>query len=167
MSTNSRWQQVLKRRQGSQWHGYRLVAIAGLAMFLIAPLVLIHDRQAAAAPPSSKNGLLTAQEVVAAFQAAGLPVNNLRQQPVQQGSPSGPPQTEREAWAFSVPGVAPSGGRILVFADDDKLHKKTDWLTRAGAGGRVVVHKNIVVWLDPGLSAADDAGYRRALNGIQ
>jgi len=167
MGTNPRWQRVLTGGQGRQWHMYRLVAIAGLALFLIAPLVIMHDRQVIAAPPSSNDTLLTAQAVFAAFQAAGLPVDNLRQQPVQQGSPSGPPQTEREAWTFTVSGIAPSGGRILVFADDDKLKKKTSWFTRAGAGGRVEVQNNIVLWLDPQISPAQDARYRQALHGIR
>jgi len=167
VGTDSRWQRALASGQGRQWRVYRFVALAGLALFLIAPLVLLHDRQVVAAPPSSKDTLLTAQAVFVAFQAAGLPVDDLRQQPVQQGSPSGPPQTEREAWAFSVSGIAPSGGRILVFADDDKLKKKTDWFTRAGAGGRVEVQSNIVLWLDPQISPAQDARYRQALHGIR
>jgi len=167
MSTNSRWHRVLTSGQGKPWRVYRLMPIAALALFLIAPLVIMHDRQVVAAPPSSKDTLLTAQAVFAAFQAAGLPVDNLRQQPIQQGSPSGPPQTEREAWAFNVAGIAPSGGRILVFADGDKLKKKTDWFTRAGAGGRVEVQNNIVLWLDPQLSPAQDARYRQALHGIR
>jgi len=167
MSTNSRWQRFLKGGAGRRWHAKRFMAFVGLAVFLVAPLLIAHDRQVVAAPPSSKDTLLTAQAIFAAFQAAGLPVDNLRQQPIQQGSPSGPPQTEREAWAFSIAGIAPSGGRILVFADDDKLKKKTDWFTRAGAGGRVEVQNNIVLWLDPQLSPAQDARYRQALHGIR
>ncbi len=166
MSTNSGWQRFLKGGQGRWRHAKRLVAFAGLAAFLVIPLLIVHDRQVAAAP-IPKYRLLTAQDVVAAFQAQGLAVENLHQQPVQQGGPSGPPQGEREAWTFSVPGIAPSGGRILVFSDDEKLKKKTDWFARVGAGGHVEVQNNVVVWLDSRISPAQDARYRQVLHGIR
>lgn len=123
-------------------------------------------RSDAAAASMNSTGTLIAQQVIAAFQAAGLPVNDLRQQLVGQGSPSGPPLTEREAWTFSIPGVAPSGGRIMIFVDDDKLHKKAAWFTRVGAGPHVLAHDNVILWLDPALPASDVARYRRALQGL-
>lgn len=141
--------------------------LAGAAATLLILVVIggVWDRGAAAQGRGPAAGPpLTAQEVIDALRLAGLSVDNLRQQPVG-GSPSGPPATEREAWAFSIPTVAPSGARILVFADDERLNKKAAWFRRAEA--TVIVVRNVIVWLDPGIDGPVAAGYRRALQGMR
>ena len=147
----------------------RLLALAGLAVALLVLVITwgAGERRAAAQSPPPAASVLTAAEIATAFRAAGLAVDDLRQQPVGRGSPSGPPQTEREAWGFSIPELAPSGGRILVFADDAKLQKKAAWFKRAGAGATVLAHRNVILWLDPALEPRVAARYRRVLQGVQ
>lgn len=149
--------------------------IAGLALLIgvFSAFAPRHQQVEAApaaatatAPIAMGAGMLTAQQIIAAFQAEGLTVENVRREPQAMGGPSGPPMTEREAWAFSVPGVAPSGGRIMIFAEDDKLHKKGDWFKRVGAESKIVAYKNVILWLDPGISPAETARFHKALKGL-
>jgi hypothetical protein len=107
---------------------------------------------------------LTAADVIAALQGAELPLDDLRQQPIDRVGPSGPPITEQEAWAFSVPSVAPSGGRILVFADEAALQEKAAWFTRVEVN--IVVERNIILWLDPELPPAEALRYEEALRRL-
>lgn len=145
----------------------RCLAVLGIAVALLAGGVLYGGRGAVASAPPVAAGPLTAAEVIAAFAAAGLAVDDARQQPVGRGGASGPPLTEREAWAFSVPGLAPSGGRILIFDEDEKLNKKAAWFRRAGAEAMIVAHHNVILWLDPALEPREAARYRQALRGLR
>ena len=147
--------------------GGALAALA-VALAVLGGVALGGGRGAAAgttAAPIAEP--LTAAAVAAAFAAAGLPVVELRQQPVGQGGPSGPPLVEREAWNFGVPGLAPSGGRILIFDEGEKLNKKVAWYKRAGADAAVLAHRNVILWLDPALDKQEAARYRRALQGLK
>jgi hypothetical protein len=113
------------------------------------------------------NGVeLSAAQVVAAFTAAQLPAERLRRDPMETGGPSGPPRTEREAWSFEIPSVAPSGGRILVFGDSERLRQKVAWFRRAGAEGKITVYENIVLWLDGDVDPPVAARYRQALREL-
>lgn len=109
---------------------------------------------------------ITGDAVTAAFRASRLPVVDLRQEPVARRGPSGAPATEREVWAFRVPGVEPSGGRILVFADDVALQQKADWFRRVGAGQTITIHGNVILWLDPAISAPEASRYRAAVTRL-
>ncbi len=150
-------------RRTGRW--IRVIALFGItALFLAASFVLPQVREASA-QGSAVDRPLTAQEVVAALQAAGLPVENVRQQPIGMGGPSGPPTSEREAWAFTIATVAPSGGRIMIFADSERLRGKADWFSRVGARNMIIAH-NAILWLDPALPASDVVGYRRVLQGL-
>jgi hypothetical protein len=91
-------------------------------------------------------------------------MDDLRQQPIDRVGPSGPPMTEQEAWAFSIPSVAPSGGRILVFANDAALQEKAAWFTRVEV--TVIVERNIILWLDPELPADEALSYAEALRRV-
>jgi len=158
--TFSHQQRCRTRRWGSA------VALFGIAvLFLAGSFVLLRVRVASAQGPAVDRPL-TAQEIVAVFQVAGLPVENVRQQPIGMGGPSGPPTSEREAWAFTIPTVAPSGGRIMIFADGEKLRGKADWFTRVGGTYNTIAAHNVILWLDPALPASDVARYRRALQGL-
>ena len=140
-----------------------LTAALVLALAALVLLVVVRggDAPAQAAPGDR---LLSAADVVAAFQQSGLPLENVRQDPLGS-SPSGPPAVEREAWSFAVPDVAPSGGRILVFEDDRKLQVKGAWFRRAGA--TVAVHQNVILWLDPAIDPSEAARYRQALQRLR
>ena len=143
----------------------RGVLVAGVAVALLTVIIAWRTGEvdAQATPPR----LLTAAEVVAALQRAGLAVDAPRPQPGGPRGPSGPPATEREAVGFSVPDLAPSGGRILVFADADALRKKAAWFERAGAGATVLAHRNVILWLDPAMAPHEAARYRQALQALR
>jgi hypothetical protein len=126
--------------------------------------MLVWGGNAAAQP--DRDRLLTAQEAAAALQSAGLAVEDLRQQPVA-GSPSGPPATESEAWDFALAGSQERAGRIMVFADGRRLAQKAAWFRRSEADGTLIVHRNVLIWLDPDLAGRDVARYRRALHEIR
>lgn len=114
--------------------------------------------------PSTPSERITA--ITTAFRAAGLPVDDLAPQPLGLSGPSGPPATEAEAWAFSNPAVAPSGGRVLLFTDAERLSKKAAWYTQSGAGATITAHGTVLLWLDPALPPADAAHYRQALDTL-
>jgi hypothetical protein len=133
-------------------------AVLGLALVQLGT-------SASAAPPAAELGL-TSGQVVAALRQAGLSVEGLRQQPVGgSASPSGPPATEREAWGFEIAGLAPRGGRILIFADDRPLQQKAAWFRRAGAS--VIGYRNVILWLDPAVEPGQVARYRAALEELK
>lgn len=150
----------MKRIMGRVPRLAQVVAI-GVLVGLITVLGTSWGSQASA---QNQGRALSVDEVVAALRDGGVAVENLQQQPVA-GSPSGAPATESAAYAFSVPGVAPSGGRILVFSNGEKLNRKAAWFRRSGAN--VVAHHNILVWLDPAISAPDAARYQQALKGLR
>ncbi len=73
-----------------------------LIVTIVLAVTTMRGGVAFAAPPNGTAAdQLIAADVAASFRQAGLPVDDLRQQPVG-GSPSGPPATERESWAFCV-----------------------------------------------------------------
>jgi len=116
------------------------------------------------ATASAPSGRITA--IITAFRAAGLPVDDLASQPPGLSGPSGPPTTETEAWAFGNPAVAPSGGRLLLFANAERLSKKAAWYNQSGAGATIMAHGTVLLWLDPALPPADAARYRQVLDAL-
>jgi len=153
----------------------RAVALLGVLLFAVSLLLggrgvsaqISTSRRPVALSPataSAPSGRITA--ITTAFRAAGLPVDDLASQPLGPSGPSGPPATEAEAWAFSNPAVAPSGGRVLLFADTARLNKKAAWYTRSGAGATITAHGTVLLWLDPALPPADAARYRQVLDAL-
>ncbi len=143
-----------------------LLALVVIVLAIAALGLGLGPGRAAAAVPTIGD-TLSAEQIVAAFQGAGLPVANLRQQSTVTGGPGGPPAGEREAWAFTITAVAPSGGRLLLFTDIRLLEKKASWYRQSGAGGAIITYKNVLLWLDPGIAANDAARYRNALQGVR
>lgn len=153
----------------------RAVALLGVLLLAVSLLLGVrgvsaqtstYRRPAALFPttPSTPSVRITA--ITTAFRAAGLPVDDLAAQPLGPSSPSGPPATEAEAWAFSNPAVAPSGGRLLLFADAERLSKKAAWYTQNGVGATITAHGTVLLWLDPALPPADAAHYRQVLEAL-
>ena len=136
--------------------------VPGRVLISSALLFTCVSASQAVAQTSSR---LTEPQIVAAFQHAGLPVGNLHQEPVH-GTPSGPPMTEESAWRFSIPEVAPSGGKIMIFASSARQAKKQGWF-QSVSPRNLVVHKNVILWLDPRLKAARVAAYRKALVNLE
>jgi len=155
----------------------RLGAILGLAAVLLVSCALVnggvaaqasHIHLASATPARASHArLFAAGDAATAFRAAGLPLDDFHQQTAGPSGPSGPPATEREAWAFSIPSIAPRGGRLLIFADDNALQKKAAWYTHAGSDTAITIHGNIILWLDPALAPTEAARYRQALEGLR
>lgn len=139
----------------------RVAWAAGLLGMIVVTFFTLGGRDGALADTPQP---LTVDAVTVAFRAAGLPVGDLRRQPLG-GSPSSPPVTEREAWAFTIPQIAPGGGRLLVFDNNDQLNKKAVWFRRSGS--TIIVHRNIILWLDPALDPNVSARYRVALEGVR
>jgi hypothetical protein len=134
-----------------------------LPLLALAASILTLALSTAVAAQSSRS--FTAGEVVATLEGAGLNVDDLRQQDVARVGPSGPPGTEQEAWGFSIPSVAPSGGRIMVFGDERSLEEKAEWFRRADA--TVLINANIILWLDSDLPADEAARYQSAFTALQ
>jgi hypothetical protein len=144
---------------------HRRLALVAAIMLGSASAALLVASGSATAQQSNRTELSAAQ-VIAAFEAAELPAEGLQRDPAGQGGPSGPPTSEREGWSFTIPSVAPSGGRILVFGEESRLRQKVAWFRRAGAEGRITVHHNIVLWLDEELDAPVAARYQHALREL-
>lgn len=141
----------------------RVTEVAGAG---VTPTAGTASIAGAAGGAANRRTPLTGDAVTVAFRASRLPMIDLRQEPVTQRGPSGAPVTEREVWAFRVPGVEPSGGRILVFADDAALQQKADWFRRVGAEPYITIYGNVILWLDPGLSPQETGRYRAALTRL-
>ena len=60
--------------------------------------------------------------------------------------------TLREAWSFTIRNAAHSDGLILIFANTQRLDVKESWYRRVGA--RILVQRNVIVWLDRALAPA-------------
>jgi hypothetical protein len=136
-------------------------ALAFRKPLAVAALLLLGLQTAPVQAQATKQ--LTATKVVSAFRAAGLPVNNLHQESLY-GGPSGPPATEKEVWRFSIPEVAPSGGKIMIFSNNARRDAKAFWFKQVHVN--VAVYKNVILWLDNRLSASRVAAYRHALMGL-
>ncbi len=131
----------------------RRYAYALSALLVLTALPMPRIAGARAAVGSGAQRSLSAQSVVAAFHRQGLTLDHVRRQPVASDvSPDGPPTTEREAWSFTIRNAAHSDGLILIFANTQRLDVKESWYRRVGA--RILVQRNVIVWLDRALAPA-------------
>jgi hypothetical protein len=143
--------------------------VAVLALSVVAGGARLALAQAG--PPSTDTGpqsdLLTGTEVVQAFQAARLNVQDVRSEPIG-GNPGGAPGSEQQAFTFVIDPSAsphPLTGRIMVFPSTQALKAKADWGQRIGS--TFIQHRNILVWLDTDLDARTAARFRQAINGMR
>ena len=146
-----------------------------LAMLLLTSLPSGADvaRQAVAQHHAAQTGshrtrqvatTLTEPMIVGAFQAAGLPVDNLHQEPAYS-PPGGPPLDATAVWRFTIPEVAPSGGKLMFFATTAARDQMVSWFQTVGTR-YIVVHNNVILWLDPRLSSSRVAAYQQVLVGL-
>ncbi|MBV9174554.1 MAG: hypothetical protein JOZ81_31215 [Chloroflexi bacterium] len=144
-----------------------VVALVGLcAVAGGARLALAQPTPTPVDQPADAN-LLTGSDVTAAFQAAGLNVQDVRREPIG-GSPGSAPGSEQEAFTFVIDAAAsphPLTGRVMVFPNAQALKAKADWGQRIGS--TFIQHRNILVWLDTDLDAQTAARFRQAINGMR
>jgi len=132
----------------------------GLALILIIPLA--SGRPAAA---RSSRAPLTARAVIVALRHSGLSIERLQRQATYNSSPSGPPAAEDEAWGFTIGHVSHGDGRLLLFSTSRARDLQATWYRRVGA--RIVVYRNVILWMDRALAATTVARCRRALVGLR
>jgi hypothetical protein len=73
--------------------------------------------------------------------------------------------TETAAWRFTIPEVAPSGGKIMIFPTVAAAQQKAAWFHQVQTP-YVFLHKNVILWLDPGVVSAHVTAYRAAFLGL-
>lgn len=161
-------QQLLARRQ---------LMLLALGLFLAA-----CRREPRVSQPEPGFALLVADQVIDAFQRAGLEIGPVtarpiatvtpnpdlpRQPRVREGGPPTEPMNELDARNFVVAGLGGKGGRIYIFDSAERLRSKQIWFARfPDLYPYVFPHKNVLLWLDRALSPAEAARYRAALEGL-
>jgi hypothetical protein len=122
-----------------------------------------------------------ADDVVRAFQAAGLGVDQVRPRPIATATPdpevrrqprvSGGPPTEPmievEARDFAIPGLGDKGGQIYIFDSAERLRAKQIWFVRfPDLYPYIFTHENVLLKLDKALPPDEAERYRAALEGL-
>lgn len=123
----------------------------------------------------------TADEVVAALQAAGLSIVQVTPRPIATATPNpdvlrrpriagGPPtepMVEIEARTFVIPQFGPKGGRIFIFDSSERLRAKRIWFARfPDLYPYVYTRENVLLWLDGSLPAEESERFRAALESL-
>lgn len=122
-----------------------------------------------------------ADDVIAAWRAAGLPLADIHPRPIATATPdpimrraprvSGGPPTEPmvevEARTFVVPGLGDKGGQIFIFDSAERLRAKQIWFARyPDLYPHIYVHDNVLVKMDAAVADADAERYRAALETL-
>jgi hypothetical protein len=122
-----------------------------------------------------------ADDVVRAFQSAGLGVGQVqprpiatatpdpdaRRQPRVSGGPPTEPMIEVEARDFVIPGLGDKGGQIYVFDSAERLRAKQIWFARfPDLYPYIYVHEDVLIKLDKALPPDEAARYRAALERL-
>ncbi len=103
----------------------------------------------------------SANEVVAAIENAELPIQDVEENEI---GGTAAPATEIESKSFVIPSVAPNGGQILIFADEQGLNSKKAWFDNyPDLAPYVYVKGNAMIQLNSGLPATEAAKYKTAL----
>jgi len=132
----------------------------GLALTLVIPL-------ASGKPTTSRSSTapLTARAVIVALRHSGLSIEHLQRQATYNSSPSGPPAAEDEAWGFTIGHVSHGDGRLLLFSTIRARNLQAAWYRHVDA--RILVYRNVILWMDRTLAATTVARCRRALVGLR
>ncbi len=120
------------------------------------------DSSAAALP----FGALDGAAVIAAFEAAGLPLADVNLAAGPAGGAA--PATERERVTFSLPTVFDGGrGQVLIFAE---ARGRDTWLAYLFGElvdpGYVYIHQNVILQLTPELDRATALRFQAALRAV-
>ncbi len=141
----------------------RYLALLVIAIFLAACETLNPQPTVTPIPFD----LYDVQDVFTAFARTGLPIGGLEQSLLisREG-----PTSLKDRWVFEIPRIAPAGGQVVVFANQQQ---RSEWETyidtlRADADTRRDVvytffHKNIMMQLNSGLTNQESSAYRDAL----
>ncbi len=118
--------------------------------------------------PADQPGDLTGAEVLAAFEAAGLPFDRVQMDAGPAGR--GAPRTEIERITFGLPSVFDGGtGQLLVFDSPTAMSAWLNYLFGLDdqARGELLVYANVIVQLDAGLDQATARQFRAALEALE
>lgn len=118
--------------------------------------------------PADQSGDLTGAEVLAAFEAAGLPFDRVQMETGPAGR--GAPRTEIERITFGLPTVFDGGtGQILVFDSQTAMSVWLNYLFGLDdrARGELLVYANVIVQLDAGLDQATARQFRTVLEALE
>ncbi len=116
-------------------------------------------------PATSFIGALSGDDVLAAFEAADLPLAGIQRNAGPAGR--GAPRTEAERITFSLPTAFDGGvGQVLIFAD---VGARNAWLSYLFGGslpdpGHIWVRENVVMQLSSELDLSTARAFRRALD---
>lgn len=113
----------------------------------------------------------TAQEVVDALIAAGLPLQNV-QSDISVGR--GAPLTFNERLIFEIPRIAPNGGQVVTFTNAEDMQAWQDWIVglRSNPDTRrdviyVYTNQNAIIQLNAGLTNQEANVYRDTFLGLE
>jgi hypothetical protein len=122
-----------------------------------------------------------ADDVIAAWSTAGLPLGEIQPRPIATATPdpvlrraprvSGGPPTEPmvevEARTFVLPGLGDKGGQIFIFDSAERLRAKQIWFLRyPDLYPHLYVHDNVLVKMDAAVPDVDAERYRAALETL-
>jgi hypothetical protein len=135
---------------------------------MLVPLVLVALVACGGQPatPTPTFARYTIPEVIDAFRAAGLSVEDVRPgTPWKQGDPWPNVATERQV--FTIASVAPKGGVIQTFAEQQDRDAMAAYYARfPDLAPYVYARHNILVQLNSGVAKAEAEQYRLALESL-
>ena len=116
------------------------------------------------------------EDVLRAFDAAGLAAVNLAPRPIATATPVPKPfpqpkvkepMIETEAFEFSIPALGSRGGSIFVFDSSERLRAKQIYFARyPDLFPYTYAHVNVLIVLDASLSPEQADQYRQALESL-
>ncbi|GEM_PF-603643 len=110
------------------------------------------------------------EEIFAAWQSMGLPLENIR---VDMSVGRDAPLTFVQRYVFEIPRIAPGGGQVVIFNTPEDLQAWTDWITtlRNDPEQRrnvvyVYTNANALIQLNADLTNQEAAAYRTVFEGL-
>lgn len=137
-------------------------------LFLLTMGILLAGCADNSAPTTFRR--YEAGQVLAAFEAAGLSVQN-----PQRAVAVAPdvPSTFSERYTFEIESIAPSGGVIMIFGSAANMQTWLDYVERQRGRSEtrrnyifVFRHENVLLQISPDLLDSQANAYRDALNAL-
>lgn len=157
------------------YRSFALTAITVLLMVAAAACSGISSLLPEQAPPTATPRpfvSFSAQEVVDALTAAGLPIQNAISD--LSGGRGGAPLVFTERMVFEIPRIAPFGGQIVIFGAQDDMAEWLAWIEtlRSDSATRrsvVYTYSNQNAWLQlsADLTNAEASVYRETFLALQ